>query len=122
MSRMAEYNVLDSRGSARRNPAPPCDVWLPRLIRHHEPRRHVMTNAPVTEAAPPAQTANPRKKIIVAVHGIGDQVRCETIQSVAVQLCRYCGLSSAIPLGHFNAELVQLKGDPPAAAAYLIHG
>src|SRR5262249_39848699 len=62
------------------------------------------------------------KKVLVAIHGIGDQVRCETIQAVAEQLCRYCHLPSGIPLGHFNAELVQLDGDPEPAAAYIITG
>jgi hypothetical protein len=32
------------------------------------------------------------RKIIVAVHGIGDQVRYETIQTVANAFCRYQGL------------------------------
>ena len=43
------------------------------------------------------------RKILVAVHGIGDQIRCETIQAVAYQLCRYCGQPADIPLGRFNA-------------------
>jgi hypothetical protein len=44
------------------------------------------------------------KKIIVAVHGIGDQVRYATIQSVIAQFCARHNLPSAVPLGHFHAE------------------
>ncbi len=44
------------------------------------------------------------KKIIVAVHGIGDQFRYATIQSVIARFCSYHGLPSAVPLGKFHVE------------------
>jgi hypothetical protein len=52
------------------------------------------------------------EKILVAVHGIGEQVRSETIQAVANQLCRYCGLPPTMPLGRFTAELIVAPGAP----------
>jgi hypothetical protein len=44
------------------------------------------------------------KKIIVAVHGIGDQFRYATIQSVIAQFCARHDLPSAVPLGRFYPE------------------
>lgn len=41
-------------------------------------------------------------KIIVGVHGIGDQVRYETIQAIAYQFCRYYKVPGAVPLGSFH--------------------
>lgn len=41
-------------------------------------------------------------KIIVGVHGIGDQVQYETIQAIAYQFCRYYKIQTAIPLGSFH--------------------
>jgi hypothetical protein len=43
-----------------------------------------------------------RMKVIVAVHGIGDQTQNETIQAVAYGLCNYCDRPTAIPLGRFR--------------------
>ena len=47
--------------------------------------------------------------IIGAVHGIGAQVRCETIQNVAARFFNYYGHTSATPLGRLHSVLVQLK-------------
>ena len=41
-------------------------------------------------------------KIIVGVHGIGDQTRYETIQSIARQFCRHYDIPVAVPLGSFH--------------------
>jgi hypothetical protein len=46
------------------------------------------------------------KKIIVAVHGIGEQLRGETSRSVAYQVCRYWEVPASMPLGRFGAELI----------------
>jgi hypothetical protein len=40
-------------------------------------------------------------KILVAVHGIGDQIGYETIQSVATRIGAYYGIATALPLGRF---------------------
>ena len=40
-------------------------------------------------------------KIIVGVHGIGDQVRYETIQAISYQFCRHYKIPTAVPLGSF---------------------
>lgn len=41
-------------------------------------------------------------KILVAVHGIGDQIANATVQSVAFRLYEYYGLPPAVPLGRFH--------------------
>ena len=43
-------------------------------------------------------------KIIVVVHGIGDQIGYASAQSVAYQFCRYYEQPAAIPLGRFHTE------------------
>jgi hypothetical protein len=60
------------------------------------------------------------EKIIVAVHGIGDQVRCETVQAVAYEVYRYYGLAAGLPLGRLHSDLVQLDNAPPVNGVYLV--
>jgi hypothetical protein len=43
------------------------------------------------------------KKVVVAVHGIGDQYSFATIQSVVNRFCVYYGLPAAVPLGRFHS-------------------
>lgn len=43
------------------------------------------------------------KKVVVAVHGIGDQYSFATIQSVVNQFCIYYGQPAAVPLGNFHS-------------------
>ena len=61
-------------------------------------------------------------KLIVAVHGVGDQVGYETVQSVATRVGAYYGVASALPLGRFYSvseagqeamPSPQLMVDPP---------
>jgi hypothetical protein len=59
-------------------------------------------------------------KIIVAVHGIGDQVRCETIQAVAYQVSRYYHQPAGIPLGRLHTDLVQLDEGSPPSGVYMV--
>ncbi len=59
-----------------------------------------------------------RNKIIVGVHGIGDQVRYETIQAIAYQFCRFYNIPSAVPLGKFHSDIdthdcLSLKTEKP---------
>src|SRR5258708_2189655 len=49
-------------------------------------------------------------KIIVAVHGIGDQSAFETARSVADRFCAYMGLPVAIPLGWFHNAKTSFLG------------
>ncbi len=49
-----------------------------------------------------ASTGN---KFVIAVHGIGDQVQYETVQTVATQFCRYFHIPPAIPLGQIHSAL-----------------
>jgi hypothetical protein len=41
-------------------------------------------------------------KLIVAVHGVGDQLRYSTLQAVVNQFCQYYGEPAGIPLGAFH--------------------
>jgi len=64
-------------------------------------------------AASPASanggTIPKRLKIIVAVHGIGDQMRNGTILGVVAQFSRNYGREIRVPLGRFDAGTVPLK-------------
>jgi hypothetical protein len=48
-----------------------------------------------------------RPKIIVAVHGVGDQVMSETVQKVINRFCRYHGETMGVPLGKIKKLSVQ---------------
>lgn len=53
------------------------------------------------------------KKLIVAVHGIGDQFQFATIQTVANRFCSFASVPEALPLGRFYDETI---GQPPQVA------
>lgn len=56
------------------------------------------------------------KRVIVAVHGIGDQSQFATIQHVLAQFSRYYGHTAAVPLGNFHngsRSGVFTSEDPP---------
>jgi hypothetical protein len=63
----------------------------------------------------------PVRKVFVAVHGIGDQFRNATVQSVAFAVCRYLEQPMAIALGRFQgpggtltkAYIPNPASDPP---------
>jgi hypothetical protein len=71
----------------------------------------------------PAASGDGREKLIVAVHGIGDQTRCETIQQVARQFCKFYRLPDTIPLGHLFSQIVD-SGSPaqPATGVFRHEG
>lgn len=52
-------------------------------------------------------------KIIVGVHGIGDQTKYETIQSITRQFCRHYDIPVAVPLGSFHNKKNILECDYP---------
>ena len=54
-----------------------------------------------TVPAPSPQNLN-ATKLIVAVHGVGDQLRYSTLQAVVNQFCQYYGEPAGIPLGAFH--------------------
>ena len=56
-------------------------------------------------------------KILVAVHGSGDQIGYETAQAVARQVGNYYDVSTAIPLGRFYAPRA---GKTPAPMPFLV--
>lgn len=57
------------------------------------------------------QPPNPHvTKVIVAVHGIGDQFNYATVQTVTRRFCSFLGLSTGIPLGTFHATQVGETG------------
>ena len=63
------------------------------------------------------------KKLIVAIHGIGDQIRHETAQSVAFRFFDYYDLPPALPLGRFygaspeGLAVMEAPGNPQLAFA-----
>ncbi|ACB74384.1 hypothetical protein [Opitutus terrae] len=68
-----------------------------------------------------ASSASSRvKKIIVAVHGIGDQVRNETILSTAVRFCDHYGYEGLVSLGAFTEFPPEPGKAPPPEPALFI--
>ncbi len=59
------------------------------------------------------------KKVVVAVHGVGSQVRYATIQAVVAQFCRYYHSPPAIPLGSFHNAQATFAFSPPLPAPQL---
>ena len=61
--------------------------------------------------------SEPRKKVIVAVHGIGDQTKYSTPQQVLARFCEYHGAVAAVPLGNFHnpGGMLTLTTDYPPA-------
>jgi hypothetical protein len=61
--------------------------------------------------------SEPRKKVIVAVHGIGDQIKYSTPQQVLTRFCEYHGAVAAVPLGSFHnpGGMLTLTADYPPA-------
>jgi hypothetical protein len=53
------------------------------------------------------------KKLIVAVHGVGDQYSFATIQSVVNQFCGFFGQPAGIPLGNFHTGEAGFSVPPP---------
>lgn len=50
-------------------------------------------------------SVSPVKKVVVAVHGIGDQVRNSTVLSTAIRFCDYYSYPGMLPLGSFHGAL-----------------
>ncbi len=57
-------------------------------------------------------------KVVVAVHGIGDQYLNATIQTVVSAFCRYADFPSTVPLGHFPS----LSGGEDRIRAFQLTG
>lgn len=64
-----------------------------------------MNSTPFQTAGAAAQPNTGISKVIVAIHGIGDQKRNETIQTVTARFCDYCGFPAFTPLGSFPEKL-----------------
>jgi hypothetical protein len=58
----------------------------------------------------PAGTLGKDEKIIVAVHGIGDQFNFATIQTVAFRFCSVYKVPAGVPLGSFHAKKLGQTG------------
>jgi hypothetical protein len=60
------------------------------------------------------------KRLVVAVHGIGNQFRYATIQATASRFMAYCGVKNmTLPLGAFHPEKLIRRPDSPEVGAYL---
>ncbi|HST23791.1 MAG TPA: MFS transporter, partial [Blastocatellia bacterium] len=82
--------------------------------------KNISQDNPVIAVPAADATQTNRKKVIVAVHGIGDQFEYATVQSTAIQFCNYYDVPAAVPLGRFHSHLQQIKltgaffwGTPP---------
>ena len=53
------------------------------------------------------------KKVIVAVHGVGDQYSFATLQSVVNQFCGFYQQPAAMPLGRFHTGRTAFSIHPP---------
>src|SRR3954447_15070349 len=62
---------------------------------------------------PVVQNKNEITKLVVAIHGIGNQFRYATVQSVAVRFSDYCGSASRPPLGSFYPKAPLATGVLP---------
>jgi hypothetical protein len=60
-----------------------------------------------------ASPGTPVTKVIVAVHGVGDQYSYATIQSVVSRFCGFYGLPAAVPLGNFHTGQAAFSISPP---------
>ncbi len=58
-------------------------------------------------------------RLVVAVHGIGNQFRYSTVQAVASRFAAYCGRPITQPLGAFHPDELITKPDSPELGAYL---
>jgi hypothetical protein len=71
----------------------------------------------VTAAAPASKVT----KVIVAVHGVGDQHTYATIQSVVNQFCSFYEEPAAIPLGSFHNDQAAFSMQPPFPPEHFQH-
>jgi hypothetical protein len=58
-------------------------------------------------------------RLVIAVHGIGNQFRYSTIQAVTSRFASYCERPITQPLGAFHPDKVILEPDSPELGAYL---
>lgn len=50
------------------------------------------------------------KKVIVAVHGIGDQTAFETVQAIVRQFCKFYGQPATVSLGRLDSDIRSSRG------------
>jgi hypothetical protein len=58
-------------------------------------------------------------RLVVAVHGIGSQLRYATVQSVVSRFAAYCGKQMTLPLGAFHPTKLITKPYSPELGTYL---
>lgn len=51
-----------------------------------------------------------QQKVVVAVHGIGDQIAFETVQAVVKQFCKYNNLPATVSLGRLDSDIRSNRG------------
>src|SRR5512146_1008019 len=77
------------------------------------------TTAQPFSPTPSSYATRSTTKLLVAVHGIGDQTAYETVQSVAVQVGRHLGHPLAMPLGRFYPVPAGTSGQVSASPILL---
>jgi hypothetical protein len=60
------------------------------------------------------------KKVIVAIHGVGDQSSFATLQAVVNQFCAYYNEPAAVPLGNFHPATDPTTSPPPPPPPYCL--
>ena len=55
-------------------------------------------------------TTQHSRKIIVAVHGIGDQTAFETVQAIVKQFCKHYGQPATVSLGRLDSDIRSNQG------------
>src|ERR1700730_10483120 len=67
------------------------------------------TKEAATAAGPAFAGSRPLSKVVISIHGIGDQYRFATIRSVVTRFGRYFDFPAAVPLGSFHAPAGSLQ-------------
>ncbi len=67
------------------------------------------TKEAATAAGQALAASGPLTKLVIAIHGIGDQYRFATIRSVVTRFGRYFDFPAAVPLGSFHAPAGSLQ-------------
>ncbi|MDQ6622961.1 MAG: hypothetical protein M3Y86_05685 [Verrucomicrobiota bacterium] len=75
----------------------------------NEPPLAQIDKQAAAQAAGVLAQVKPLKKLVIAIHGIGDQYRHATIQSVVTRFGRYFDFPAAVPLGSFHSPSTKLS-------------
>jgi pimeloyl-ACP methyl ester carboxylesterase len=96
---------------------------VPPLATSHPVKPATDSTGRIEDSTSPGEDRGPApKKLIIAIHGIGDQIRYETAQSVAFRFYDFYDLPPALPVGRFyggtsGVAMMEPPGNPNLAFA-----